>query len=170
MEKLIVVYDSQNKVIDKSLYDFVKIQYMNGNPFTVCNVTEEEFVRMEEQVSHGRLYELEPRLGKDNTYNQFRYMMSFAGNSDGINITNYADSSETGNYLLTDSSLVYEDKKAVASNIKGLKIYTTTSYREVINHYISNTKNLQNVRDEDLKKSIKDIEEKILALRETRYK
>ncbi len=172
MDKIIVVYESQNKVIDMSLYDFIDIQYKNGNPFIVCNVTSDEFVNMVEQVKKGKLYELEPRLGHSVMYNQFRYMMNFDGKSNSISIRDYDNENETGNYSLSDGQLEYVNNEGeVDFNSKGgIKIYTMETFTKVINHYITNTNNLKNIKVDDLKRSISDLEKKIKELREKKYR
>lgn len=177
MEKLIVVYESQNKTIDMPLYDFVKIQYENGSPFIVCNVTKEEFSSMEKQVEKGKLYELEPRLGNGDSYDRFRYLMSYGKDSDTITITDYEEKDYVGSYLLTDRTLKYvENKGDIPSNYKfyknmgGIKIYTTKTYRDVINHYIRSTKNLEGIKTDDLRRSIREIDKCVHDLKEEKYR
>ena len=43
MDKIIVMFENEDKELNMSLYDFIDEQYRKANPIMVCHVTEEEY-------------------------------------------------------------------------------------------------------------------------------
>ena len=171
LDNSIVINESQSTIIRMNFFEYIYLLCKDNIPFVVCNVTEEEFAEMIKQVKTNKLHELEPRLVTKESYNQFRYMMSFTGSfgeePNSIVIRDY-DGDDEDHYVFTCDGLEYKnDERKIETgrrNIKFRKIYTTKSYREVINFFISQTRDLSKVRRSDIKASIKNIDELRLRL------
>ena len=135
---------------------------------------------MSKQVVSGKLHELEPRLSNKKNYEQYRYMMSYGKNPDEIYIANYEEGNNA-KYIYSYDRLekVEEEKEtfngilaeySICKEMGGIKIYTTETYRDVINHFIINSKDLSKVDNQDIMNSIVKIESDIEELKEKKYK
>ena len=72
LERLIEVNDSQSNIVRMNFFDYIFLLCEDNIPFVVCNVTNEEFIEMQKQVSENKLYELQPRLENKGKYNDNR--------------------------------------------------------------------------------------------------
>lgn len=146
MSKIIVMFQDEDKELNMSLYDFVDEQYQYSNPMMVCHVTEEEYKIMLKQIKNGGLNERLPRIARDELgYNKFAYLLAYNPACDNIVIANYNNLEQIGNYVVDQEGLHYDKngiqfpKDLSISRFlgRGLKIYTTESYNDVIAHYTS---------------------------------
>lgn len=143
MDKIIVMYNNEDKVLNMSLYEFVKEQYKCGKKFIVCNITNDEYKEMIKQIKNGCLQERLPRTTKDSlSYNKFRYMIAYDTCHDNILFCDYDNIDTKGSYIMNNEKIIYE-KNAVkfpkdiinSRYLGGLKVYTTESYSDVISYY-----------------------------------
>ena len=167
LERLIEVNDSQSNIVRMNFFDYIFLLCEDNIPFVVCNVTNEEFIEMQKQVSENKLYELQPRLENKGKYNQFRYMMSFEHDAKEFVIKDYNEE-EIGYYVFTDEGLEYINTGEIlhiSKNSNVRKIYTTRTYKEVINYY----KILKKVKDASLARTISEIDKQVTSLKQDKY-
>ena len=148
--KIIVMYENTDKELNMSLYDFVQEYYRNANHIMVCHVTEEEYKIMIEQIKKGCLDERKQSAKDDIRYVHYRYLMVYDPYDNCISIANYNDYEQKGNYYVDNSGIHYnENGIQFPKNFhyqpisRGVKVYTTETYEEVINHYMENSYNKQ---------------------------
>jgi len=167
MESIIVMFDSKDKIINMSLYEFMDIEVDNDVPFSVCNVSKEEFAELVKQVNLGYLQERFPRLDFiRKPYNTNRYIAGYCRERKEITLSN-PDDVTTGKYTIKDGILRYdEDELPLSSDdmanafSRAVKIYTTESYRDIIKHYM-----LNKIDEVDPKKmNLKEVEMRICAV------
>lgn len=164
MNKLILVGDQEDKLLNIDLYEYIKLLYKYGNKFIVCHVTEEEYKVMLEQIKNGCLNERLPRTTKDTIgYNKFRYMMAYNKKENNITVANYNDFDSIGTYTIDENGIKYNEERlqfpkdySISRSIGGIKIYTTVSYEEVIKHY-QNIEKEKNTPNTSLEKIISKI-------------
>ena len=144
MDRIIVMFKDEDKELNMSLYDFIEEQYRYSNPFMVCHVTEEEYQIMLNQVKSGCLSERLSRITKmEIGYNKFRYLIAYDGLNNNLSVADYDDLEKRGNYVIDSEGIHYNEKGYQFPNdfgvdrffSRGLKIYTTESYKDVIEHY-----------------------------------
>lgn len=154
MNKIIIMLENEDKQLNMSLYDFVDEQYRNANPIMVCHVTEKEYKIMLEQIKHGGLNERLPRITKDTLgYNKFRYLLAYDRVCNNICIANYEDFEQKGNYVVDSEGLHYDknglqfpnDPRVSRVVGRGVKVYTTETYEDVISHYKSSNECLTQI-------------------------
>lgn len=127
MEKVIVMFQMEDRVLNQDLYSFLK-QY-EGYKVIICNVNDEEFKNMENQVKNGfkRLYERIPKIqvrGYDNT-----------------RVLGYYDMDIKKIRFINFKTEKVDLEEEVFKN--AIKVYTTESYDDIIEYY--NSKNLDGI-------------------------
>lgn len=147
MNKIIVMFENEDKELNMSLYDFIDEQYRLSNPLMVCHVTEDEYNIMKKQIKLGCLYERLPRItnDKDRGYNKFRYVVTYDRIENNLLISDYANKQKIGSYVVDSEGIHYNENGYQITNhpdtrgfvFLGLKVYTTESYSDIIKHYES---------------------------------
>lgn len=146
MNKIIVMFEKEDKELNMSLYDFIKEQYRHANPILVCHVTKEEYKIMLDQIKHGGLNERLPRITQETLgYNKFRYLLAYDKTCNNICIANYENFEQKGNYVVDNYGLHYNKNGIQFPNDPlvsrvvgyGVKVYTTETYEDVISQYKS---------------------------------
>ena len=146
MNRIIVMFNDEDKELNMSLYTFIDQQYRNANQIIVCHVTEEEYSIMQKQLKSGCLNERLPRISAitDIGYNKFRYVVLYDKFENHLLISNYESPQELGNYTLDFNGLKYNENGFQATEYPSamrfmscyyIKAYTTESYQDIINHY-----------------------------------
>ena len=142
MNRIIVMFKDEDKEVNMSLYDFIDEQYRYANPFMVCHVTEEEYQIMLNQIKQGCLYERIARI-TDYGYDKFRYLLAYDSLNNNISVADYDNLEKRGNYVIDSEGIHFNERgyqfpKNFGVNrffSRELKIYTTESYEQVIEHY-----------------------------------
>lgn len=142
MNRIIVMFKDEDKEVNMSLYDFIDEQYRYANPFMVCHVTEEEYQIMLNQIKHGCLRERLSRI-TDYGYDKFRYLLAYDSLNNNISVADYDNLEKRGNYVIDSEGIHFNERgyqfpKDFGVNrffSRELKIYTTESYEQVIEHY-----------------------------------
>lgn len=163
MDKIIEMLGDRDKVLNMSLYEYIESQYKNGNKFIACHVTEEEYKCMLQQIKNGCLNERNSRISRDSMeYDKFRYMLAYNPISNNILLANYNDFNAIGTYTIDNDGIHFDEEGlqfpkdySISRVIGGTKIYTTTSYEEVIEHYSNIMDN--NIPNESIEKIIDKI-------------
>ena len=172
MNNIIVMFDNRDEVIEMSLYEFMDIQIRRNIPFAVCNVSLKDFKELTKQVYMGYLQERIPRLDLNRKpYNNRRYI---AGHGKGNKVILLSDPDENvkGRYLVVDGVLRHNLEEEITTEdiynafSKGIKIYTTESVEDIINHYI--LMDIEKVDVDELSKE--EVELKLRALYEQLFK
>lgn len=141
MKEIILMQGDQDRVVNLSLYDFIKRCLTNEIDFLVCNVTEEEFKKMKKQICEGCLNERLAIGTCDYGYDKFRYMAAYNYKDLCIKFNDYQSNKETGSYILKDDKLVFDEDKIPFTKEHNsriycnYKIYTTETYEDVIKYY-----------------------------------
>ena len=150
MDKVITVnYNTvRDNSIDMNLYSFLKLCMDSGMPFTVCNVTEEEFSAMKKDLDN-RGY-LSERLVNPEFHNYYpcRWMITRSDDKNKILFADYDNPKKRGAYSFNYEThdlqynedeiqfLEYYHLRLIDYGYtSGLKIYTTETYDDVIKHY-----------------------------------
>lgn len=162
MNKIIVMFENEDKELNMSLYDFIKEQYRHANSILVCHVTKEEYKIMLEQIKHGGLNERLPRITQETLgYNKFRYLLVYDKICNNICIANYANLEQKGNYVVDNEGIHYNKNGIQFPNDPlisrfvncNLKVYTTETYEDVISQYKSCQKSTQiSLSDNEIKR------------------
>ena len=142
MNRIIVMFKDEDKELNMSVYDFIDEQYRYSNPFMVCHVTEEEYQIMLNQIKQGCLYERIARI-TDYGYDKFRYLLAYDSLNNNISVADYDNLEKRGNYVIDSEGIHFNERgyqfpKDFGVNrffSRELKIYTTESYEQVIEHY-----------------------------------
>lgn len=145
MDSIIVKFDSKDKIINMSLYEFMDIEVGNDVPFSVCNVSEEDYKEIDRQVRLGYLQERIPRLDLTRKpYNSNRYVAGYNRELKEIILSN-PGGVDKGRYSIKDGILRYNEEELALSSDemasvfgKEIKIYTTESFDDIIKHYLLN--------------------------------
>lgn len=147
MSKIIVMFENEDRELNMCLYDFVDAQYRVSNPIMVCHVTEEEYINMRKQVKSGCLNERLPRITDENHigYNKFRYVITYDRIENNLLISDYDNPKNIGSYVIDSDGIHYNENGYQITNhpdarrfaFCGLKVYTTESYNDIIEHYKS---------------------------------
>lgn len=157
MNKIIVMFEEEDKELKMSLYDFVDEQYGHSNPIMVCHVTEEEYKIMLKQIKQeGQLRERSARIMEEG-YDRYRYLLAYNPARDNISIANYEDFDQKGNYTLDSEGLHYSEngiqfpRDFAFRYGRGIRIYTTETYKDVIEYYSSKPKQIS-LSSKDIKR------------------
>lgn len=145
MDKIIVMFENEDRELNMSLYDFMDEQYRKANPILVCHVTEEEYSNMKEQVKSGCLNERLSRItdGEQRGYDKFRYVVIYNSIENNLLVSDYDNPNKIGSYKIDSDGIYYEElgyqitNHPVLSRFQNyrLKVYTTESYKDIIEHY-----------------------------------
>ena len=143
-DNLIILDENSENEVNISLYDFIDENYKNKQSFIVSNVDENEYKEMVKQLATGELHKRESLYNNDNLgYNNHRYLLAYNVNDNNILISNYENFNEIGLYII-DEKGIYFDKEEIQfqksinklNNLGVIKVYTTETYFDVINHYL----------------------------------
>lgn len=153
MNKIIVMFEHEDKELNMSLYDFIKEQYRHAISTLVCHVTKEEYKIMLDQIKYGSLNERLPMVTREKFgYNMFRYLLFYDKICNNIHIANYENPEQKGNYIVDNGELHYNKNgiqfpkdRLLCGNIGfwNVKVYTTETYEDIISHYKSYQKSTQ---------------------------
>jgi hypothetical protein len=142
MDKIIVMFKDVDTELNMSLYEFIKEQYRHSNSITVCNVTKDEYKIMLKQIQHGCLNERLPRVTNETIgYDKYRYLMAYDIDNNNIAVANCNNYDQIGSYYIDNDGIHYVKNGLQFPKIhnfypiRGIKIYTTETYEDVINHY-----------------------------------
>ena len=150
--KIIVMFENKDKELSISVYQFLDELYRYISPSIICHVTPEEYCIMKEQIAS--LGGLKERFTSDQLgYDSSRYFITPAYQDDKkILISNYDFPEKKGSYFLENGILSYNEDEYQVTNHPILskyirdnshwkyKIYTTESYKDVVEHYSNNKK------------------------------
>lgn len=129
-QKVVVVTDGKMKILDESLYEFIRI--CAGEKFYAFSVTTEEFELMKEAIADNNSY--------DTTKAENRLLLE--GEENIVKINDYGSRLYEGcfylqnNYMFYDNDLSKPNKSEEDSKVT--KVYTLETYEDVINSYIPN--------------------------------
>lgn len=144
MDKIIVM--EQDKILNMNIFEFIENQYKYQNNFIVCHVTKDEYKIMVKQIKNdGCLKEKYSRIDNLNLgYDKFRYMIAYNPKTNVIHLADYNNPDKIGTYIIDENGISYNEKMKqfykehyLAEIMKGPKVYTTTTYEEIVNHYIT---------------------------------
>ncbi len=142
MDNIVVMYDSKDKVEEMTLYEFMDIQLRRDVPFVVCNVSLEDYKEIVRQVRMGYLQERVPRLDFNrNPYTSDRYIAGH-GRGNRVIVLNDPDKKLEGKYVIVNGVLRYDKSDTITTEdmqgafSKTIKVYTTESIEDIINHYM----------------------------------
>lgn len=152
----------RDSILNMDLYSNIQSCMETDIPFSVCNLSEEEFKLLESEITrYGNLDRLQS--GRHDTYVSCRFMITRDSDHSKILFADYDNpgkrgaysfdfETETLNYLENSIPFTeyYGSDIAIAKNgyTNGFKIYTTETYEDVIKHY-------QKITDKKKKASIK---------------
>ena len=144
--KIIAMYHNKDIELNIDLYEFIYERYKYATPFIVCHVTEDEYKEMLTQIKKGYLNERNNKIKRNELgYNKSRYMVAYNPILNNITIADYNNYEKLGNYTIDDFyNITYNEKgipfpkdKSINRYIKGIKVYTTITYEELINYYLT---------------------------------
>lgn len=125
-QTIIVVKDGKRKIINESLYQY--INFISYYPFTVFNVSEEEYELMKKQIKNNE---------KIDKHNSNCLMIS---DTEKIDIINYNDNNSKQFSLISEYGSMYMKKQEnIDNNIEireGIIIYTIETYEDIINSFM----------------------------------
>ncbi len=143
MENLIVSTNKSDKKVEMSIYELIEEFYATGRRFLVSHITEEEYEEMSRQLDRGFLFERLDRTTKKG-YDTTRWMIALDSLNQTLKFSDYNDIDKNGSYIFKSGKLEWEKgKKSFVSEPDsnkytiGIKVYTTKTYDEVIEHYKS---------------------------------
>lgn len=139
-KSVIAVYDDKDKILPMTIYDF--IEQHRFERFYVCNVLENDFEIMKNQILYGYLDERDP-YKKECAYNKYRYLLVNDISTEKIRIANCDSDDFQGAYYIDKENTLCFDEKMVpfhrdyitAQCARGIKVYTTESFQDIINHF-----------------------------------
>lgn len=144
---IIVMFENVDKELNMSLYDYIKEQYQHAVPIMVCHVTKDEYEIMQQQIKDlGMLYERQACTQPQHHigYNKFRYMLTYDKKDNSLLLSDYEHPKKIGSYVINNDGIKFIQNGYQITNhpdplrftcIGGYKIYTTETYKKVLEHY-----------------------------------
>lgn len=139
------IKDSINNI---NVYDFIELCMSQGLPFTVCNVTKEEFKIMENELKRSGYLGERLADSRFHEYNSCRFMITRDSDVNKILFADYNNHDKRGFYAYDFSSNqmqyfadgiqfteYYSPSIAYNGYSRGFKIYTTETYDYVVDYY-----------------------------------
>lgn len=147
----------RDNILNVNLYSYIQLCVEAGIPFSVCNLNEEEFKLLENEIiRYGSLDRLMSGPRRDH-YFPYRFMITRDSDNSKILFADYDNlkkrgeysfgfKTETLNYLENSIPFTEYYSPNIAKNgyTNGFKIYTTETYEDVIRHYQEITDKKQN--------------------------
>lgn len=163
MDKVITMNSRsiRDNKVDMNLYSFIELCMQSGMPFTVCNVCEDEFKKMEDELKHCGILDERMANPKFHEYDSCRWMITRDTDITKILFADYNNPKQRGTYSFDFETLdlqYYKDGLQFTEYynlrlfkygyINGLKIYTTETYDDVIKHYQDEIKRKNDIKTE----------------------
>lgn len=158
----------RDNILNVNLYSYIQSCIEVGIPFSVCNLNEEEFKLLENEIiRYGNLDRLMSIPSCRNSYVSCRFMITRDDDDSKILFADYDNPKKRGAYefdFKTETLGYLENSipftEYYGSNIakngytNGLKIYTTETYEDVIKYYqeITEKKQSSDVRQKTIEK------------------
>ncbi len=166
--KMLCRMPARDSILNMDLYSNIQSCMEANIPFSVCNLSEEEFKLLESEITrYGNLNRLisSPR---NDTYVSCRFMITRDSDHSKILFADYDKpnkrgaysfdfKTETLNYLENSIPFTEYYAPSIAKNgyTNGFKIYTTETYEDVIKHYQEITDKKQNTNIKQKQKELK---------------
>lgn len=158
----------EDSVLDVNLYSYIQSCVEAGIPFSVCNLNEEEFKLLENEIKrYGSLDRLTSARSCRNSYVPCRFMITRGSDDSEILFADYDNPKKRGEYSFdykTETLNYFENRlqftgyyiPIIIQNgyTNGFKIYTPETYEDVIKHYqeITDKKQSSDVRQKTIEK------------------
>lgn len=131
--EIIVKINGKYQILKIDLHEYIKFQSKNDNKFMIFPVKYSEYKFMKDQIEKGN-------FNTDNDeINRLMYMVEYNGEKNNIVVDNYNIEVEDFNDCFRGSYIVDADdfypidrNNEKFNNFKGIKVYTTSRYEEVI--------------------------------------
>ena len=143
MNSIIVMFNFGDKELNMPLYDFLDAQYRFETSILVCHVTPVEYKIMQTQIKssdHHCLQERLPRVTSKMEYDMFRYVVVYDQKYNHLLVSDYDNVQTKGSYIIDENGIHYDKDAYPITKLpytisRGLKIYTTESYNDIVEHY-----------------------------------
>lgn len=160
MSKLIIMAKDEDIILDTNICEYIEAQYKYKNKFLLYHITKEEFEIMNQQIKKWGLKERFSKIDNLNLgYNKSRYMIGYNTVSDTLHIADYNNPDKIGAYIIDKNGISYNEEMCQfpiyaqsEKKTKGLKVYTTASYEDIIKHFtnIKKQKEIPNTSLEEI--------------------